>query len=263
MAMLKPSDTMSRLLRLAQLAGREIMEVYETEFDAREKADLTPVTDADLRAEEVILQGLARDFADDPVLSEESAANACLLPTTTRFFLVDPMDGTKEFISRSGDFTVNIALIDRGTPILGVVYAPALARMFWGEMGKSAAQAKLHPDDHLGSVTWQPLLARPRTRGEARALVSRSHRDAVTDRWLHDARIRKISPMGSSLKFCLLAAGEADLYPRFSRTMEWDTAAGHAVLLAAGGKVETPDGLPLTYGKRDHGYENPAFIAAV
>jgi 3'(2'), 5'-bisphosphate nucleotidase len=260
--MIKPSVEMSRLLRLAQLAGREIMDIYETEFDAREKDDLTPVTDADLRAEEVILHGLARDFPDDPVLSEESAASACLLPTTSRFFLVDPLDGTKEFIARHGDFTVNIAMIDRGTPIMGVVYAPALARMFWGEMGRAAAQARLHPDEHLASVDWQSLAARPPMGRPLRAVASRSHRDAETDRWLHDARIRKVTAMGSSLKFCVVAAGEADVYPRFSRTMEWDTAAGHAVLLAAGGTVSTPAGLPLTYGKRDRGYDNPPFIAA-
>ncbi len=261
--MLNPSPTLKHLLRLAQLAGREIMDIYETEFDAREKDDLTPVTDADLRAEDVILAGLASTFPDDPVLSEESAASACLLPTTTRFFLVDPLDGTREFIKRRHEFTVNIALIDRGTPVMGVVYAPALARMFWGEMGKAAAQARLQPDGHLPSVEWQPMQARPRQSGPPRAVASRSHRDAETDRWLHDAHIRKVTAIGSSLKFCLLAAGEADVYPRFSRTMEWDTAAGHAVLLAAGGRVATPDGQPLTYGKRARGYDNPPFIASV
>lgn len=254
-----PSPQMQDLIDLAIRAGREIMAIYATDFSAKAKQDLTPVTEADEAAEKVILGGLARIDPATPVISEEAAAAGHIPETAGRFFLVDPLDGTKEFISRNGEFTVNIARIADGVPVAGVVYAPALRRIFWGETGKGAAQG------HLGSgddVVWMPITVRPLPADGATVVASRSHRDAATDDYLKTIKVKSLCSAGSSLKFCLVAAGEADLYPRFGRTMEWDTAAGHAVLRAAGGKVLTAGGAALSYGKRERGFENPGFIAS-
>jgi 3'(2'), 5'-bisphosphate nucleotidase len=176
-----------------------------------------------------------------------------------KFFLVDPLDGTKEFISRNGEFTVNIALVEHGVPVAGVVHAPALKRIFWGEKGKGAAQGRIEGDAAGG---WKGLGVRPLPPEGAVVVASRSHRDAATEDYLKTVKVKSLCSAGSSLKFCLVAAAEADLYPRFGRTMEWDTAAGHAVLLAAGGKVMTVGGEELSYGKRARGYDNPGFIAS-
>ena len=194
-----------------------------------------------------------------PVISEEAASAGRIPEVARHFFLVDPLDGTKEFISRNGEFTVNIAKVDQGVPVLGVVYAPALSRIFWGEMGKGAAEGKVVDGKAQG---WQPLRVRDCPGDGATVVASRSHRDEATDEYLKKINVKSLCSAGSSLKFCLVAAGEADLYPRFGRTMEWDTAAGHAVLLAAGGKVLTTEGNPLAYGKRERGYDNPGFIAS-
>ncbi len=256
----QPSPAMLDLIRLAITAGHEIMAVYATDFSAKAKSDLTPVTEADEAAERVILAGLARLDSAIPVISEEAASAGRIPQVSTVFFLVDPLDGTKEFISRNGEFTVNIAKINQGLPVAGVVYAPALSRIFWGEAGHGAAQAKLNPDD--GVSAWTPMQVRRCPGDGATVVASRSHRDAATDEFLKKINVKSLCSAGSSLKFCLVAAGEADLYPRFGRTMEWDTAAGHAVLLAAGGKVLTTEGNPLSYGKRERGYDNPGFIAS-
>ena len=223
--------------------------------------NLTPVTDADLAAEAVILAGLARIAPDIPVISEEAAAAGAESHTGERFFLVDPLDGTREFLSRNGEFTINIALIEREEPVAGVVYAPALARMFWGERGRGAGEGEVAPGGESDAV-WRPIRVRARPQTGLKVVASRSHRDARTESWLETIDVGELVSAGSSLKFCLLAAGEADLYPRFGRTMEWDTAAGHAVLVAAGGRVATEDGAPLTYGKRARGFDNPGFIAS-
>lgn len=172
---------------------------------------------------------------------------------------MDPLDGTKEFVSRNGEFTVNIAKVENGVPVIGVVYAPAIGRIFWGDTARGAAEGKVAADE---SITWKKLLVRPCPGDGAIVVASRSHRDSATDDYLKTVKVAKLVSAGSSLKFCLIAAGEADLYPRFGRTMEWDTAAGHAVLLAAGGKVLNSDGEPLCYGKRDRGFDNPGFIAS-
>jgi 3'(2'), 5'-bisphosphate nucleotidase len=260
--MTKPSAHMSRLLALAHEAGEAIMAVYATEFETHLKADLTPLTEADEAADRVILDGLAKIDPATPVVSEESAAADRTPDVSRRFYLVDPLDGTKEFIGRNGEFTVNIALIDLGQPILGIVYAPALGRVFWGELGHGAAQATIEPGLELESWAWTPLAVRAPSGDGLTVVASRSHRDAEIDTFLKTLRVKQLVTAGSSLKFCLLAAGEADLYPRFGRTMEWDTAAGHAVLEAAGGKVATTDGKPLRYGKRGRGFANPGFIAS-
>jgi 3'(2'),5'-bisphosphate nucleotidase len=250
---------MIALADLALAAGREIMEVYGQNFTAKTKSDASPVTVADERSERVILAGLSSLDPETPVISEEAASAGKIPAVAQRFYLVDPLDGTKEFISRNGEFTVNIALIENGLPVSGIVFAPALDRIFCGEAGKGAAQANT---SDLTRLAWRPIGVRPRPQGDLTVVASRSHRDERTDAFLRQVGAHDLVSAGSSLKFCLLATGEADLYPRFGRTMEWDTAAGHAVLLAAGGLVHTEAGSPLGYGKAERGYDNPAFIAA-
>ncbi len=254
-----PSPRMQELITLAITAGQEIMAIYATDFSAKAKEDLTPVTEADEAAEKVILAGLARLDPLTPVISEEAASAGRIPETASQFYLVDPLDGTKEFISRNGEFTVNIARIAAGLPVAGVVYAPALRRIFWGEAGLGAAQGTLDAGD---SIAWSPIAVRACPAEGATVVASRSHRDAATDDYLKGVKVKSLCSAGSSLKFCLVASGEADLYPRFGRTMEWDTAAGHAVVAAAGGKVLTTDGQPLLYGKRQRGYDNPGFIVS-
>jgi 3'(2'), 5'-bisphosphate nucleotidase len=257
---LKPSPALQGLIDLAMAAGREIMAIYATDFSAKQKGDLSPVTEADEAAERIILDGLARLSPSIPVISEEAAAAGRIPEVAHEFFLVDPLDGTKEFISRNGEFTVNIAHITDAVPIAGVVYAPALGRIFWGERGRGAAQGETA--DGMPKSGWTAIKVRERQAGGMTVVASRSHRDAETDAFLRGIEVKSLCSAGSSLKFCLVATGEADLYPRFGRTMEWDTAAGHAVLLAAGGKVLTADGFPLAYGKRQRGFDNPGFIAS-
>ena len=256
---LEPSPHMRGLIDLALAAGAEIMAVYAQDFSARAKSDLTPVTEADEVAERLILDGLAGLDPATPVISEEAAAAGRIPVVAGRVYLVDPLDGTKEFISRNGEFTVTLALVEEGVPVAGVVFAPAQQRIFWGEKGLGAAHAKLH--DGMAAA-WHRLTVRPCPEAGATVVASRSHRDAQTDAYLKTVSVRALISAGSSLKFCLVAAGEADLYPRFGRTMEWDTAAGHAILLAAGGKVLTDKGIPLSYGKLERGFDNPGFIAS-
>lgn len=255
----KPSPLVQSLIDLAIRAGDEIMAIYATDFSAKAKGDLTPVTEADEAAEKIILAGLAKIDPDTPVISEEAASAGSIPEASDRFFLVDPLDGTKEFISKNGEFTVNIAKVENGVPAAGVVYAPALRRIFWGEVGTAAAQGTVDADT---AGNWQTLSVRGMPEDGATVVASRSHRDQATEDYLKTVKVKSICSAGSSLKFCLVAAAEADLYPRFGRTMEWDTAAGHAVLLAAGGKVMTVDGPVLSYGKRARGYDNPGFIAS-
>jgi 3'(2'), 5'-bisphosphate nucleotidase len=257
-----PSPFMRQLIELAHEAGRAVMAVYSRDFDHRVKDDSSPVTDADVEAEAIILAGLKRIAPDVPVIAEEAAAGGAESITGEKFFLVDPLDGTREFLSRNGEFTVNIALVEHGEPVAGVVYAPAIGRMFWGERGRGAAEAQLAPEADADAAQWRPIHVRSRPQAGLTVVASRSHRDARIEDWLSTIDVGELVSAGSSLKFCLLAAGEADLYPRFGRTMEWDTAAGHAVLCAAGGRVATEDGAPLTYGKRARGFDNPAFIAS-
>ena len=238
------------LTGLAFCAGEAVMSVYDDMPEAKFKADASPVTAADEVAEKIILAGLEKCAADIAVISEERE-DGHGLAAPERFFLVDPLDGTKELLRRDGTFTINIALVKCGLPVLGVVYAPALGRMFTGAVG-SGAEESAHGDTKPISVRKTPATGKI-------ALTSRSHGDAQTDKWLSDNDIGQTVTIGSSLKFCLLACGEADIYPRFGPTMEWDTAAGHAVLLAAGGFVTTPEGGPFVYGKPQ--FRNGPFIA--
>lgn len=236
------------LMQVATDAGAAIMEVYQQGADVTAKMDGSPVTEADRRAEKIILAGLAEHAPDIAVVSEENADSHSLSPSTC-YFLVDPLDGTREFIKQDGkgQFTVNIGLIENREPVMGILYAPALDRMFSGLVGHGAFEGDA------------ALNARRPSNQERIALASVSHRDEATENWLQQQNITQTTNMGSSLKFCLVAAGNADVYPRFGPTMEWDTAAGHAILNAAGGRVEHPDGGPYRYGKP--GYRNTPFIA--
>ena len=245
-------ELLERVEAIALAAGRVILAIYDTDFAVDAKDDASPVTAADRSAEALIVDALAALAPDIPIVAEESVAAGNVPEIGARFWLVDPLDGTQEFVKRNGEFTVNVALIEDGFPVLGVVHAPALGTLYAGATGG---------------------VAYLRERGETRALrcrtvpdegstvvVSASHGDArALDEFLKDRRVAARRAIGSSLKLCLVAAGEADLYPRFGRTMEWDIAAGHGVLAAAGGSVTRLDGAPLRYGKP--GFENPAFVA--
>ncbi len=247
------SALLARLARLAELAGAAIMEVYARDFDVRAKADASPVTEADERAEVIIVAGLKELTPDIPVVAEEMvAAGRAPRIEDGPFWLVDPLDGTREFVGRNGEFTVNIALIRDSQPVLGVVTAPAAELGFAGALGRGAWRWR-------GGGAREAIACRAPGEGGAVVVASRSHMTTETEAWLAGVRIESLTRAGSSLKFCRLAEGTADLYPRLGRTMEWDTAAGHAVLIAAGGRVETLDGAPLRYGKPGH--ENPHFIA--
>ena len=245
--------------RLAIEAGAAIMEVYEgPDFEVRAKSDASPVTEADERADAIIARGLASAFPDIPAVTEEQAESHALASAPV-FFLVDPLDGTKEFVQRRGDFTVNIALIESGVPTRGVVYAPAKGRLFLTDAaGRSQEETGDFAPDAIGALT--PLSVGKPDPAALVVVASKSHRDQATDDYIARYSVGDFRSAGSSLKFCLVAAGEADLYPRLGRTMEWDTAAGQAVLLGAGGEVvRFDDHTPLAYGKK--GYENPFFIA--
>ena len=211
----------------------------------------------------MILHGLERFAPDIPVVAEEAVADGAVPQTGERFFLVDPLDGSKEFISRNGEFTVNIALIEHGAPVMGVVYAPALGRIWWGTVGTGAYAATVR-DNALHDP--KPVACMPCAGKGMRVVASRSHASPQLDNYLKDIDVADYVPAGSSLKFCLLAEGSADLYPRMGRTMEWDTAAGDAILRAAGGHVATLDDVPLSYGKRnqpdDTDFANPPFVAS-
>ncbi|MGE0581599.1 MAG: 3'(2'),5'-bisphosphate nucleotidase CysQ [Steroidobacteraceae bacterium] len=255
-----PDRTSAGLAAIAWRAGTVVMEVYRSDFVARMKADDTPVTLADQRAEALILPALARLLPGVPVVSEESFdAAGTALPANATFLLVDPLDGTREFLKRNGEFTVNIALIEAGRPTAGCVYAPAVGEMYFA--GTHAYALAQDPDAAFDAAIAQPIEARAAPASGAVALVSRSHRDPDTERFLAGVEGVRHESIGSSLKFCRIAAGRADLYPRFGATMEWDVAAGHAVLQAAGGSVTTPEGAPFSYGKFARGLRNGPFIA--
>lgn len=237
--------------RLALEAGRTIMTFYREGTAVETKADSTPVTEADRAADGLIVTGLQAATPDIPVISEESTSTGPL-PTGGRFWLVDPLDGTREFIARTGEFTVNIALIEDGRPVLGVLHAPVQGETYVADGLGQAVRI-------VGNGARHAIQARPvPDRGPA-VIASRLHRDAETDAYIASLGPAQTVSAGSAVKFGLLARGEADIYPRFGRTMEWDTAAGHAILSAAGGHVRDLDGRELSYGKA--GFVNPPFVA--
>ena len=247
---------LNRVESIALEAAAVIRRIYDTDFSVEQKGDETPVTLADQEAEKVILAGLAALDPAIPVVAEESVA-AGRVPVVDAaaglFWLVDPLDGTREFISRNGEFTVNIALVKGSVPVLGVVLAPALGVSYCGIVGQGATRTAAD-----GS---HPISCRSVPAEGLSVVASRSHGDErALDAFLQGQRVASRVNAGSSLKLCLVAEGRADLYPRLGRTMEWDIAAGHAVLAAAGGSVcRADDGSPLRYGKP--GFENPHFVA--
>jgi 3'(2'), 5'-bisphosphate nucleotidase len=247
----------------ALAAGRAIMAIHDCGVGVQYKPDSSPVTEADEEAERLILSVLARHFPAIPVVAEEAVA-AGIVPDISGglFFLVDPLDGTKEFVAGRNEFTVNIALIRDGIPVAGIVLAPALSTGFVATESRAERFTVTG-----GFIVGERQSIGCRGRGAAiTAVASRSHDTPETARFLDDHGIDACTAIGSSLKFCLVAEGLADVYPRFSRTMEWDTAAGDAVLRAAGGETRTLDGEPLLYGKRNQAHDadfaNPNFIAA-
>ena len=238
---------------IARRAGAAILEVYETDFAVEAKDDASPVTAADHTAEAIILAGIREEVTDKyPIVAEEEMA-AGRVPEIGAgpFWLVDPLDGTRQFVQRRGEFTVNIALIDNGLPVLGVVQAPAMGALYWGSQNGAYAQ---NDGEAVRSIACRVPPADGVT-----AVVSRSHRTSETDAYLAQFTVREEITSGSSIKLCLVAAGRADVYPRMGRTMEWDIAAGHGVLRFAGGSLTAMDGTPLRYGKP--GFENPSFVA--
>jgi len=247
--------------RIAHEAGRLILTHYAQVSEVRTKSDSSPVTKADEDAEALIIDRLRKLAPEIPVIAEESVARGHVPETGARFFLVDPLDGTKEFLQRNGEFTVNIALIENGRPVAGVVTAPAKARAFIGDGANGAFELTAPDDLPLDTETAQRIRVRRPPPDGLVAVVSRTHRDLQTEQFLEAYQIGNLLSAGSSLKFCLVATGEADLYPRHGTTMEWDTAAGQAVLEAAGGSVTTLEGEPLTYGKAARRFVNPFFVA--
>jgi 3'(2'), 5'-bisphosphate nucleotidase len=249
-----------RLVPVAIEAGRAILDARAGKLGVEKKADDSPVTVADRAAEAIILRHLATIAPETPVVAEEACAAGHLPTVGKAFFLVDPLDGTKEFVKGGADFTVNIGLIRDGVPVLGIVYAPATGDLYAGS-DAGAFRAKV-TKDVPGART--PIAVRPA--GDAVDVVaSKSHRTPETDAYIARYEVGRLVSAGSSLKFCTVAAGEADLYPRMGTTMQWDTAAGDAVLRAAGGRVTTLEGQPLPYGP-DGGagidaWRNPWFVA--
>jgi len=255
-----PTAAALALADIACRAGEILLRHYAAEgVEARRKEDQSPVTDADEEAEAFILARLHEFAPGVSAIAEEEAAAGRVREIGSRFFLVDPLDGTKEFLTRNGEFTVNIGEIVEGRPMRGIVFAPAKGRLFVGEELSGAFELVTGAEIDFSRL--RPIRARQAPLDGLVAIASRSHRDARTEEYLERYNIKEIVSAGSSLKFCLLAAGEADIYPRLGRTMEWDTAAGHAVLAAAGGSVMTLDGRPFVYGKSEEKFANPFFVA--
>ena len=245
---------LTRTIRdIALAAGAEILTYTGDAVAAREKADRSPVTAADEAAERLIVEALSRATPDIAIVAEEQMARGETVPPAGgRFWLVDPLDGTREFLAGNGEFTVNIALIDQHLPVLGTVYLPAQRRLYYAS---GPGEAFLEAGDGAA----RPLAVRPAPAAGLVVMASRSHGNPRTDAYIAKLDVARLARAGSSLKFCLIAAAEADHYPRLGPTMEWDTAAGHAVLRAAGGSVRTLDGAELGYGKP--GFKNPEFVA--
>jgi 3'(2'), 5'-bisphosphate nucleotidase len=246
-------DLLPHVLSIADAAGIQVMAVYNADFKVEYKADQSPITAADIAAHKIIVAGLQKLTPEIPVLSEE----ATCAPWQERqhwqtFWLVDPVDGTKEFTQRTGEFTVNIALIRQGEPVLGVVTAPALHEAFWGVKGEGAhKRSSTGKAERIRTTVPQNIM---------RVVASKNHLNDATKAYIEKLGAHQLVQAGSSLKFCRIAEGRADVYPRLGPTSEWDTAAAHAVLNAAGGRVETLDGSPLRYGKES--VLNPHFVAA-
>ncbi len=242
---------LAALAQAARDAGAEILAIVERGFDIERKDDSSPVTEADKAAEKIILAALAEHAPGIPVIAEEQHAAGCVPDHGDTFFLVDPLDGTKEFIRGGEDYTVNIGLIRAGEPVLGVVFAPATQTLYEGIADVGAWRTR-------GRGSREEIRVRDRA-GAISAVASKSHRSPETDKYLADIGAEDFVSVGSSLKLCLVAEGRADIYPRLGPTCEWDVAAGHAVLAAAGGKVDGMDGHRLRYDKP--AFFNRGFVA--
>jgi 3'(2'),5'-bisphosphate nucleotidase len=247
------------MIEAALAAGEEIERLYVEGCEAEEKLDGSPVTIADRHAELIILERLTRAFPDIPILAEEEACAGRIPELGTRFFCVDPLDGTKGFLQRNGEFTVNIALVEAGEPVAGVIYAPDSKVLYAGARGEGASRVR-------GKEPAEAIATRAPPAGGLTGIGSRNHAAAGTTKRNAALGIVEYIPSGSSLKFCLVAEGTADVYPRYGPTCEWDTAAGQAILEAAGGRVlaldsEGKEAGPLRYGKVERRFENPHFIA--
>lgn len=248
----------SAMRRLSIQAGAVILEIYQRDdLGVRAKADASPVTEADEAADRLISAGLREEFPDLHLVTEEQSDTHDLNAKT--FLIVDPLDGTKEFVKRRGDFTVNIALVEEGVPTLGVVYAPAKKRLFLTNADGGVTEESGDLDAMTQGET-RPIKVGVPNKNALKVVASKSHRDQATDEYINKYSVEDSVSAGSSLKFCLVATGEADFYPRLGPTMEWDTAAGHAVLSAAGGQVvEKATHQTLQYGKPS--FRNPFFLA--
>lgn len=251
---------LEELTTIVSAANAAILAACAKKLETRSKADASPVTAADHAAEAVILEGLARVLPGAAVVSEEAAARPSSLPET--FVLVDPLDGTRELIAGRDEYTVNVAIVVAGQPQLGIVAAPAQGMLWRGIVGSGAERLRLAPGQPAAAaVEVRPIHARPCPPSGLVAAASRSHLDAATQAFLARLPVAEHRSSGSAIKFCLLAEGLADVYPRLSTTCEWDVAAGHAMLAAAGGTVMRPDGGPLGYGGIDADFRVPAFLA--
>jgi len=241
------------VVALAAEAGQAILKVYATDFDVQEKSDESPLTQADLASHRSIVAGLARLTPDIPIISEEEGLPPFEIRSQwLRYWLIDPLDGTKEFVSRNGEFTVNIALVDAHRPVLGVVHVPVQQKTYVGCEGRGAELRE-------GNGAPEPIRVVTQSRQPVRVVGSRSHRGASLDAYLDRLGETDLVPMGSSLKFCVVAEGHADIYPRLGPTSEWDTAAAQAVVEQAGGRVLQLDGKPLAYNEKEE-ILNPFFM---
>ena len=258
------------LCSLALKAGKNAMLHFHNDIDVETKGNNSPVTIADREGEEIIIRGIKSQFSRIQIIGEESSENGLPDRIEDKFFLLDPLDGTKEFINKRTDFTVNIGFIYKSTPVSGIVYAPALKRLFF-TLGDKAYETYIAPEDKNIDDTdalnftlskAKQIHVRPKPDNGLVVVASRSHLSSDTKAFLKNLDVKEIVSAGSSLKFCILATGEADIYPRHGRTMEWDTAAAHAILSAAGGVVHDIDGALLSYGKIERGLDNPHFIAS-
>lgn len=248
------------LIAAAAEAGTKVREMAAIGVVARSKPDASPVTDADEAAEAIIEKHLHTLLPGVPMIGEEAVAGGANKKPGSTFFLVDPIDGTREFIAKRPEYTVNIGLLIDGTPALGVIYAPALAELYAGG-ANGAFRLALSPGAKPEDISQEAIRVRPVGK-KLVAVVSHSHLDSGTQNWLKKRGVEETMKLGSSIKFCRVAEGKADVYPRLAPVSEWDIAAGHAILMAAGGSVRTPEGYPIHYGKKKEDYEVPNFIAA-
>ncbi len=253
---------LDELTAIVSAAAAAILAARAGALDVRTKADRSPVTAADHASEAVILEGLGRVLPGITVVSEEAAGRAAPESLSATFVLVDPLDGTREFLAGRDEFTINVAIVAEGRPGLGIVAAPAQGLLWRGVEGRGAERLRLLAGAPASAARERvPIRTRPTPRAGLVAAVSRSHLDAATEALLARLPVTDRLACGSAVKFCLLAEGTADVYPRLSNTCEWDVAAGHALLAAAGGSVSAPDGAPLRYGRISEDFRVPAFVA--